>query len=168
MLKICAIALMLFSPLTSLAQSVSAPSLETATTAWLNGDDAEALPALSALAHAGNETAAIFLARIERSSSLTSSYVNSLTRAQRIALFRTPGGLSGTSWLTVLAEKNPLAKAFQDSSRVNKRLGAVTQLMALGERRASLVAFFHYTHTRCYACVGRRLFGFLGSERHSL
>ena len=144
MLKTILTILLLLAPVSLIAQSTPEQRLESAVTAWLNGDDTTSLPALSALANAGNETAGIFLARIERSSSLTSEYVQSLTRKQRIALFRSPGGLSGTSWLSILNETNPLAQAFLDSKNINTRLAGLIQLMEFGERRASLVAYLAY------------------------
>ena len=144
MLKTALTLLLFLAPVSLLAQSSPGPRLESAITVWLSGDDATSLPALSALAHEGNETAAIFLARIERSSSLTSDYVQGLTRAERIGLFRSPGGLSGQSWLAVLQTTNPLAQAFLESKSVKTRLDGLIRLMELGERRASLVAYLAY------------------------
>ena len=60
MLKLSTFVLALLAPISIQAQTAPEPLLETAVEAWLNGNEEASLPALSALAQDGNETAAIF------------------------------------------------------------------------------------------------------------
>ncbi len=75
---------------------------------WLNDDDMRSLPALSKLANQGNKAARYLLAQIEQTTGFASEtkFMKSLNRGNRLALLRAPGGLSGTSWLEVLQNKN--------------------------------------------------------------
>lgn len=76
------------------AQAVS-PQLQGAIDAWLADNDAAALPALSALAIAGDDQAALLLGRIERMTpeGAASDWVSGLSGPDRQALFQ-PGGQS--------------------------------------------------------------------------
>lgn len=129
--------------------SVSAqPSMtfDAAISLWLEGDDVNTLPVIAQFAKDGNIEAQIFLARIIRSSSFTSDYVRALTRKDRIALFKQPTGLSGTSWLKAAAEHSELAVAFIDANSIGstnseKLFNAAVILMELGERKAAFIAY---------------------------
>lgn len=79
--------------------------------AWLDDDDPVALPMLSRLATEGHVPAQVFLGRI--ANRVASEYVEGLSREDRKSLLRAPGGLSGTSWLSVAADGgSALASAF--------------------------------------------------------
>ncbi|MEL7465842.1 MAG: hypothetical protein AAFN79_17360 [Pseudomonadota bacterium] len=85
-------ALGLISATIASAQEAS-PELQVATDAWLSDDDATALPALSALAASGDQSAAIMLGRIERMTPkpAESPWLASLSSADRAALFAPTG-----------------------------------------------------------------------------
>ncbi len=125
----------------SIAAQVSgadAPEFSTAVTNWLNGeDDLAALQTLSELAQANNAAAQILLARLERTPHLTAHVTETLTRAERIALLRMPGGLSGRSWMTAAAETTPLAQAFLDNAGQDTRVESLRTLYEAGETAAA-------------------------------
>ena len=125
------------------ALPLRAAPLDDAIAAWLAGDDATSLPALSALAKAGDEDAMLALGVIEPRT-WQGDYVPSLERTQRIALLRKPGGLSGESWLHGVKARRPLAEAFEAAQQ--KRDPA--PLLALGQidaARTALAAAFNHT-----------------------
>lgn len=111
-----------------LAQPLRAAPLDDAIAAWLAEDDATALPALSALARAGDEDAMLALGVIEPRT-WESDYVRGLDRTQRIALLRKPGGLSGESWLKSVKGRRALAEAFE----LAQQKGDPWPLVALGQ-----------------------------------
>lgn len=76
--------------------------LENAIVTWLAGDDGKALPELATLAENGNRDARILLGRIATRSQ--SNWLKALDRDKRNKLLRAPGGLSGHSWLGILAD----------------------------------------------------------------
>lgn len=84
------------------------PEFKEAVEAWLMDDDRNSLPILSKLATEGNTAARYLLGQIERMTHFASEtpYTRTLDRKQRIALFRSPGGLAGTSWVSVLKDDN--------------------------------------------------------------
>jgi hypothetical protein len=122
------------------AFAARAATLDEAIAAWLADDDAVALPALSALAHAGDDDAMLALGVIEPRA-WEGPYVLGLERAQRIALLRRPGGLSGESWLASVKARRPLAEAFIEAQQKSNPW----PLMALGQsdaaRSALAIAF---------------------------
>lgn len=112
----------------------SDPAFAAAVTDWLSGtDDLAALGALSTLANEGNAAAQILLARIAAAPHLHAHVTDALPRADRIALLRQPGGLSGRSWLEAAAETSPLAQAFIDIARPDTREDAIVPLLDAGE-----------------------------------
>lgn len=125
--------------LSTVAASFANPDddFQTALDLWLEGNDETSLLALSALANDGYTDAQILLAQIERSSSFTSDFVTGLTRKERTALLRMPGGLSGKSWLVAARENSDLAAAFLDVKSVETRYDAAISLYELGEIRAA-------------------------------
>ncbi len=108
---------------------------------WLQGEDAEALAALSALSNVGNTAAQVFLGRIEPLPYFHAHVTADMERKDRIALLRRDGGLSGKNWLAVAAETDPLAAALLDSRDVTARAAAVPALAEAGEVRALLRIF---------------------------
>lgn len=114
------------------ALPLRAAPLDEAIAAWLADDDARALPALSALAKAGDEDAMLALGVIEPRT-WDSDFVRGLDRTQRIALLRKPGGLSGESWLKGVKTRRALAEAFE----VAQQKGDPKPLLALGQIEAA-------------------------------
>lgn len=146
MLKIAflSISLVLTSAAGLLADQNS--DFEAAVDLWLEGNDETSLPILAELAIDGHVNARIFLPQIERSSSLTSDYVTSLTRKDRNALFRAPSGLSGTSWLKVESPNSELAAALYIAGKGNvataaERLDSAIYLLENGERMRGISTF---------------------------
>ncbi len=138
-------------PLTAHAQGIpgsDAREFIEATEAWLAGDDdLSALQALSALANEDNAAAQILLARIAATPHLYSYISESMTRADRIALWRQPGGLSGRSWMQAAAQSSPLARAFLDNNTPSERPMSLRVLFEAGETAAatrSLRTLFNY------------------------
>lgn len=105
---------------------------------WLNDDDAASLPVLSNLAHDGNRAARYLLGQIEKTTHFNaeSDYVNSLDRKQRLAIFRAPGGLGGTSWLDILTDDGEqLATLITELKKTQYDFDVISRLTELGERR---------------------------------
>ncbi|MEC9344782.1 MAG: hypothetical protein VYB54_01055 [Pseudomonadota bacterium] len=116
------------------------PRLAAAIERWLNDDDAGSLPVMAELARDGDTDARLLLGTIEQLEMTPGSWIAALDRDGRIALFRAPFGLSGTSWLAVEAPDNALAQALLDARAAGSRIGAARRLMALGEPRAAATA----------------------------
>jgi hypothetical protein len=120
-----------------------APGFVAARTAWLKGEDMAALAAFSALARGGNVAAQLMLGTIDQSMTLPDA-VAALSRAERIALLRAPGGLSGRNWLIERSGDLPLAAALNvagnGAGQVDDagRRAALETLLAAGEARAAL------------------------------
>jgi hypothetical protein len=87
------------------------PDFTAATEIWLEGRDLEALERLSELASDGHVPSKILLSRIADTPKFSAHIAETLTRKERIALFREPKGLSGRDWLASAAEDNDLARA---------------------------------------------------------
>lgn len=116
------------------------PAFVSAKELWLSGsDDAAALAALSALANDSNRAAQILIARIETRGTLHQHVTGELERADRIALLRKPGGLSGKSWMTDAATETPLAAAFVAIRGQNTRADGAVALLDLQEVDAALL-----------------------------
>lgn len=118
------------------------PEFLEATQLWLDGDDdLSALRQLSALATDRNTAAQILLARIAGHSHLVQAVTEDLSRLDRIALLRQPGGLSGRSWLEAAAETSDYARALRDSAVFESRASAIGPLFELGEIAVATRAF---------------------------
>ncbi|MDG2257179.1 MAG: hypothetical protein P8L68_01640 [Paracoccaceae bacterium] len=89
---------------------IDAPEFLEAKAAWLDGDDMVALTALAHLSRGGNTAAQLLLARIAEEPHMHRQVTGDMTRAEKIALLRQPGGLSGTSWLDAATEEAALAR----------------------------------------------------------
>ena len=120
------------------------PAFATARADWLAGaDDPAAMASLARLAGAGNVAAQVLLGAIV-AEGLIPPEVAALPRADRIALTRAPGGLSGTSWLRVAAEADPAAARLElPMLRLAEVLprthgGDLRALLDQGEARAAL------------------------------
>jgi hypothetical protein len=121
-----------------------APAFIAARAQWLEGEDMAALTALSALAQGGNAAAQLMLGVIDQTMALHPDALAELPRAERIALLRAPGGLSGRNWLVERRGDLPLAAALDaagnGSGQVDDagRWAALQALLAAGEARAAL------------------------------
>lgn len=135
------VCLCLAAPLSAPAQPIpgsDAPAFQSATQAWLAGDDdLSALQAFAELANADNRAAQIFLGRLGTRPYLTNHVTDPMARADRIALLRRPGGLSGGNWMDVAAMDVPLAQAFLDNALPDARLGSIGPLLNAGEIAAA-------------------------------
>lgn len=119
------------------------PAFAMARAAWLAGDDdMGVLAQLAPLAAGGNRAAQVMLGTLVAEQRVPEA-VAALPRAERIALTRAPGGLSGTSWLTVAAGADPVAAAlevagvrWQQATR-DQQVAALEVLLAAGEAGAA-------------------------------
>ncbi|MFN4099784.1 MAG: hypothetical protein ACK4GT_08405 [Pararhodobacter sp.] len=118
----------------------SAPAFTAALDDWLADDEAAALPALAALATGGNSAARLLLAQIDKMPALQGPYLAHLPRAQRVALMRAPGGMSGLSWLTQAAGL-PLADAWLALRHPGAGPELIAAFAALDEPRAARETF---------------------------
>lgn len=105
---------------------------------WLADDDSAALPALSALAGEGNRAAQVVLALTDAFPPLQGPWLARLPRAERIALMRQPGGLSGRTWMEAAAVDTPLAAAWLSLWRDPARdeIALARAFAAMGEPQA--------------------------------
>ncbi len=106
---------------------------EEAVEAWLADDDEASLPVLAQLASDGNGDAQLLLGRIADRPGAYSPYMASLDRKKRNALLKAPGGLSGKSWLGVIAGENDIASAHVKAKDVKNGTPGIAELILLGE-----------------------------------
>jgi hypothetical protein len=118
----------------------SAPEFVAAVDLWLTGDEATALPRLAALAQDQNAAAQIFLGLIDTTPSLQGDWVDTLPRADRIALLRAPGGLSGQNWVRHAAGTATLAQGWVALWDGDATPAVMMDIAALGEARAARIA----------------------------
>ncbi|NRB21063.1 MAG: hypothetical protein HRU33_26910 [Rhodobacteraceae bacterium] len=114
------------------------PAFQTALQDWLDGKDMTALTQLAELARQDNRAAQIFLARVAEETHLHAHVTGSLPRAERMALLRQPGGLSGKSWLKAAQVDVPLAMAILQSKNIRERERAGATLLEYGESTLAL------------------------------
>lgn len=118
------------------AQAFADTRLNEAIQHYLADQDALALPGLAELAAKGDTDAQVLLGRI--ATRPHSEYVQNLTRAERKALLRAPGGLSGKSWLDVAAANGDArAKAFANARGPRAKAADVLALLDIGEDEAA-------------------------------
>lgn len=125
---------------TALAQP-PVPGAETAAfaaarAAWLADDEASGLRGLAELAAGGNTAARLLLGVIDKSPALQGPWLAQLDRAERVALMRAPGGMSGRSWLRYAAD-HPLGAALLARFHADTGPEVGAALAALGEGRAA-------------------------------
>ncbi len=99
-----------------------------------------ALPALSALASDGNRAAQVLLGLIDKSPALQGPYLSALGRADRLALMRAPGGMSGVNWMRQAAADVPLAALWLRLWAVDAPPVIVADFARAGEPRAARLA----------------------------
>lgn len=139
----CLIIFLSFAPMRAGADSLPGhddPAFGATVDAWLNGDDLEALGSLAQLSRDGNTAAQILLASIANRAHMHVHVTGDLTRKDRVALFRIPGGLSGKSWLSEAEKASPLATALLQSKSANTKAPAIAALVELGEPLSALLA----------------------------
>lgn len=130
-------ALLMAVPGAAAAQNATGPGLEAAITAWLENDDADALPALAILARAGDRDARILLGQITNRPQ--GDWLNSLDKGERNNLLRAPEGLSGKSWLEVLADGNDVhALALHTALRPPHDFAKLQALLEHGETETAM------------------------------
>ena len=112
---------------------------QSALTSWLDGDDEASVPELAALGAKDNRAAQILLALIDLAPPLQGPWLAALPRAERIALLRAPGGLSGRSWMIYAAEDTPLAQLWVLQPTPDADLGTARGFAAMGEARAARI-----------------------------
>jgi hypothetical protein len=133
-----ALSLALISPLA--AQDLagqSDPAFDAAMQSWLADDEAAALPAFAALAQAGNASAQFTLALIDKTAALQGPWLALQSRATRIEVMRSPGGLSGKSWIDTAAQSIPRAALWRALWSVDTPLGVPLDFMRANEHRAA-------------------------------
>lgn len=108
---------------------------------WLSGNEAGALPALAELAANGHASARLLLGQIDRFPALQGTWLAGLSRADRIAVLRQPGGVSGHNWtkeLALLAE--PSSAAWDRLWDAAATTQVILEFARLGEQRAARFA----------------------------
>ena len=85
------------------------PNFAVALDLWLQGNDLDALQQMSELAQDGNTAAQLLLGLIDKSAALSGPDLAGLPRADRIALLRDAGGISGRNWMHAAAANSALA-----------------------------------------------------------
>ncbi len=118
----------------------SDPAFLAAVESWLQDDEAAALADLGGLAAGGNPAAQVLLGLIDKTPSLQGPYLSGISRAERLALIRAPGGMSGQNWMRLAAAEVPLAALWVGLWSVEAEPGIVLQFIAAGEARAARVA----------------------------
>lgn len=112
------------------------PEFAQAMSLWLDANEAYALPAFAELAAQGNTAAQILLGLIDKTAALQGPYLTNLARAERIALLRQPGGLSGRSWMHAAARSSPRAALWLDLWQLQGGTEIAQGFAALDEQRA--------------------------------
>ncbi len=110
------------------------PALQAAIEVWLEDDDENSLPVIANLAGEGNIAARLLLARIEDTDRAPSDYVSSLSRTERVNLFRSTSGkgVFRPSWLkSEMLAGNKIASAFLKSSALEVNIDAIRHYMKL-------------------------------------
>lgn len=114
------------------------PRFQAALALWLEDDEPTALPELAALAAEGNRAAQVLIARIDVTPQIRGPWLVTRPKAERNALMRAPGGLSGRSWMIAAAENEPLAQLWRERDDPLATDGDTAMAFAaLGEMRAS-------------------------------
>lgn len=114
------------------------PELQAAVGDWLAGNEADALPVLAALAAEGNAAARLLLGQIDSFPALQGDWLAGLSRDQRVAVLRAPGGMSGTRWTRGLDD--PVAQAWARLWDTAVPAEVVLDFARLGEPRAARFA----------------------------
>jgi hypothetical protein len=128
------------SPLAAAPSGVAGqgdPRFVAALALWLGDDEAEALPALAALAAEDNRAAQVLLALIDANPPVQGPWLVRRPRAERLALLRAPGGLSGRSWMDEAAVDTALARLWVERRSTATTPATALAFAAMGEERAA-------------------------------
>jgi hypothetical protein len=131
---------LLFVPALPRAEPLSGqddPRFQAALALWLADDEATALPELAALAAEGNRAAEVLVARIDVTPQLRGPWLVARSKAERTALMRAPGGLSGRSWMIAAAADEPLAQLWRQRDDPASGVDTAIGFASLGEDRAA-------------------------------
>lgn len=124
-------------PFASVAQTVDAERARAIST-WLAEDELAGLRDMARLAQEGDAASRLLLGLIDKNAALQGPDIVALSRDQRIALLRAPGGLSGRNWVqAAAAQGTPGAQAWQALWAVQADLTTAQTFAALGETRAA-------------------------------
>ena len=104
---------------------------------WLEDDEETALPEFAALAAGGNRAAQVLLTLIDTDLSFQGPWLAGLSRQQRNALLRAPGGLSGRSWMQAAAEDTPFAELWLVQATHAATPDTALAFATIGEQRAA-------------------------------
>jgi hypothetical protein len=113
------------------------PRFESALALWLDDDEETALPQLAGLAAEGNRAAQVLVALIDRVPDYQGPWLVGRERAERLALMRAPGGLSGHSWMREAAADTPLAQLWMQSDAPGMTVATALAFAEIGEARAA-------------------------------
>jgi len=136
-LILCAV-MWLASPARSEVAGQRDPEMQAAIGDWLSGNEADALPVLAGLAAGGNSAARLLLGQIDSFPALQGDWLAGLARAERIAVLRAPGGLSGVRWTRGLDD--PVAQAWARLWDTAATAQVIVDFARLGEPRAARFA----------------------------
>lgn len=104
---------------------------------WLADRELEGLQALAQLAQQGDAQAQLLLGLIDKFAELQGTALVAMPRAERLALLRAPGGMSGRNWVHFAAQQgDPRASAWVDLWSMGAGLDTAKTLAALEEPRA--------------------------------
>ena len=113
------------------------PRFQSALALWLSDDEETALPELAALAAGGNRAAQVLLAQIDVTPSFQGPWLAGLSRSERNAMLRAPGGLSGRIWMQAAAEDTPLAQLWLVQQTPAVTAETALAFAAMGEHGAA-------------------------------
>ena len=118
------------------------PRFQAALSAWLDDDDATALPQLGALAAEDNRAAQVLLALIDVAPPLQGPWLATLPRDERNAVLRAPGGLSGRNWMQSAATDTLLAKLWVEQPTPEADAATARGFASMGEMRAARLTLY--------------------------
>lgn len=114
------------------------PELQAAIGDWLAGNEAQALPAMADMAAGGNTAARLLLGQIDSFPALQGDWLGGLSRADRIAVLRAPGRMSGLRWTKGLDD--PVAQVWARLWDTSATAQVIVDFARLGEPRAARFA----------------------------
>ncbi len=133
----------LFAPQAGYSSSLTGQDdtdFQNAVDLWLADDDRNSLANLAVLAARGNRAARLLLARIEGTDRAASPFMRSLSRTERLDIYRPPksSGAFYSSWLREESKAgNELADAFLVSGALGINIDGIDHLFHLGEPEAA-------------------------------
>lgn len=142
---LCAAAISVFAVFASTASTQAEmisgseiPEFRDALASWLDGDDLASVPRLAALAQEEENIAARnLLGLIDKRASLQGPDLVALSREERIALLRAPGGISGRNWISHIVEESELARLWESLWQLRGGTEIAERFAELGEMRAA-------------------------------